>query len=512
MYKEIETMCLMPHPDNFKGRGKGVTELTENIRLHGVMSPLIVRPIEVDDKTSGMLAGQGYQVLAGHNRLKVAGILGLEKLPCLVRELSDDEALELLLIENMEREDLDPMDEAHAVRVLKRAWGSNSKVAERLIRSKDWVQLRLELFELSDEAKKAVRERKLCLGSAAVILSVPKGDDREKAEQLVLHPTFQEGALSVKQAEEVVDVEVIEPAKQRDWWESVKSGEVAKVRHALREKYGDRVADLQVRGMSYEASIELGMSRGYYVGAEDYIVGYVITENAPEMKLEGERDDMRWLDLAIRHGLSLEVICYERGKDIGVMVNHGLICEGEKALGEHDQDPWICESTGGKAVKRDLPEEGDHEEESDGRDHGEQMAMVNLQPVRRLLYLLEEDSDVNAVELQRGVNEGSFPDFDWGDDPRVDAAAEMCKWFLTLKGGSGQSEVSDPSDELFKKAIDIINGEGRASTSLLQRRLRLGYTQAARLMSALEDRGIVGPADGASPRAILVAKEEGGAE
>ena len=72
-------------------------------------------------------------------------------------------------------------------------------------------------------------------------------------------------------------------------------------------------------------------------------------------------------------------------------------------------------------------------------------------------------------------------------------------------GGSGESAAVSPEDEaILEKVLDVISTEKKASTSLIQRRLRLGYTRAARMMDILEDRGIIGPGDGAKPREILV--------
>ena len=75
---------------------------------------------------------------------------------------------------------------------------------------------------------------------------------------------------------------------------------------------------------------------------------------------------------------------------------------------------------------------------------------------------------------------------------------------LEAAGSSSEEEVSEEDEELVEKCLEIIRQEKRASTSLLQRRLRLGYTRAARIVDILEQRGILGPGEGAKPREILV--------
>jgi S-DNA-T family DNA segregation ATPase FtsK/SpoIIIE len=76
----------------------------------------------------------------------------------------------------------------------------------------------------------------------------------------------------------------------------------------------------------------------------------------------------------------------------------------------------------------------------------------------------------------------------------------------TLEGGgeSDEEEVSDADEDLLEKCLEVVLQEKKASTSLLQRRLRLGYTRAARMIDILEERGVIGPGDGAKPREILV--------
>ena len=75
---------------------------------------------------------------------------------------------------------------------------------------------------------------------------------------------------------------------------------------------------------------------------------------------------------------------------------------------------------------------------------------------------------------------------------------------VSMGGGGGSGDFSDADDDLFKDAAEVVIRTGKASSSLLQRRLRIGYARAARLLDILEERGIVGPADGSRPRQVLV--------
>jgi S-DNA-T family DNA segregation ATPase FtsK/SpoIIIE len=110
--------------------------------------------------------------------------------------------------------------------------------------------------------------------------------------------------------------------------------------------------------------------------------------------------------------------------------------------------------------------------------------------IRAQGVLVTDDEIRRVVEF---VNEQSPPAFDVSMHEKLQTAA-----------GAVDDEVTDEDEELVEKCIEIIRQEKRASTSLLQRRLRLGYTRAARIVDILEQRGILGPGEGAKPREILV--------
>lgn len=134
---------LQPSPWNPRQvdpRSQGFADLVESIRLHGVLQPLLVRDL-----------GQGgYQIVAGERRWRAAEQAGLEGLPCLVRELSDQEAVEATVLENMQREDLTPLEEARGVRsLLEQYSGDHAAVGVRLNRSASWVARRAQLLQLT---------------------------------------------------------------------------------------------------------------------------------------------------------------------------------------------------------------------------------------------------------------------------------------------------------------------------------------------------------------------------
>ncbi len=115
--------------------------LVESIRQNGIIEPLIVRP-----------KGDDYELVIGERRLKAAQVLGLETVPCIVREMTDEQVLEAMLIENLQREDLNPIEEAEAVRRYIEATKTDQKsAAERLGKSEPWISKRLELLALPQD-------------------------------------------------------------------------------------------------------------------------------------------------------------------------------------------------------------------------------------------------------------------------------------------------------------------------------------------------------------------------
>src|SRR5206468_6031391 len=135
--------------------------LADSIRARGVLQPVVVRP----------LAGGRYELVAGERRLRAAGLAELETIPAIVRETDDAERLELALIENMARADLNPVEEARACATLVDDLGmSKEEVARRVGRSRVAVANLIRMLELPDEVLTMVERRELTGGHARALL------------------------------------------------------------------------------------------------------------------------------------------------------------------------------------------------------------------------------------------------------------------------------------------------------------------------------------------------------
>lgn len=141
-------------PSPFNGRRYNpdtITELARSIAVNGLLSPIMVRPVANDN------GGPGYQVVFGHRRLKAASRIWME-IPAFVQELTDDEAMELTITENLQREDLGPLEEAASIQRLIDTGRNVAEIADHLGKPLSWVVKRARLTRLTDSWKKAVMD------------------------------------------------------------------------------------------------------------------------------------------------------------------------------------------------------------------------------------------------------------------------------------------------------------------------------------------------------------------
>lgn len=138
-------------------------ELTESVRKHGVLQPILVRPND-----------QGYELVAGHRRFRAATAAGLAEIPAVVRELGDREVLEIQVVENLQREDLHPLEEAEGYRRLHEEFEySVDELAAKVGKSKSYVYARMKLCAIAGKARELFLEGKLDASRALLIARIP---------------------------------------------------------------------------------------------------------------------------------------------------------------------------------------------------------------------------------------------------------------------------------------------------------------------------------------------------
>ena len=185
--RDIEPNKKQPRK-NFDGEKLKI--LSESIKNHGLVQPILVR--ENFDGT--------YMIIAGERRWRAAKAAGLKEIPCIVKKLEDSEIMEIALIENLQRENLNPMEEAEGYKSLMDAFDlTQEEVAERVGKSRSAVANSLRLNNLCDEVKKMVIDGKLSQGHARALLSISEADQQISAANTVIEKGF-----NVRQVEKLV--------------------------------------------------------------------------------------------------------------------------------------------------------------------------------------------------------------------------------------------------------------------------------------------------------------------
>ena len=163
-----------------------LAELADSIRQHGIIQPLTVRK----------LASGYYQIIAGERRWRAARLAGLKEVPVIVMEADDRKAAELAMIENLQREDLNPMEEAAGYQALmEQHHMTQEEAAQRVGKSRSAVANSLRLLNLAPAVRKLVEEDKLSAGHARALLPLPSALQEKAAEAVI------SGSLSVRQTE-----------------------------------------------------------------------------------------------------------------------------------------------------------------------------------------------------------------------------------------------------------------------------------------------------------------------
>jgi ParB family chromosome partitioning protein len=199
---EIDVDRLEPNPDQPRSvfLEAKLDELAASIRANGIVQPLLVRRI-----------GERFQIIAGERRWRAAQRAGLERVPVVVREIPDDRVLELSLIENIQREELNPIEEANAYRRLIDGLGvTQEEVARRVGRERSSVTNYLRLLKLPAEIQQWVEEDRLSMGHARSLLSLESADaQRSLGLEIIAR------GLSVRDTERFVKKTNEESARKR---------------------------------------------------------------------------------------------------------------------------------------------------------------------------------------------------------------------------------------------------------------------------------------------------------
>ena len=223
-------------------REEGLAELAESIREQGVLQPLIVRavPTAAENSTS-----QTYEIVAGERRWRAARLAGLTTVPVTVRELTDQAALAVALIENLQREDLNPIDQAQSMaRLIEEFDLTHEEIAKALGRSRAAVTNFLRLLDLADDVKDAMIEGSIDMGHARALLPL----DHER--QVALAGKISRLGWSVRKVEQAVKALLAAPAHESE----------------------PKPIDMQTRWLERQLARELGENVSIRPGPDGYVL------------------------------------------------------------------------------------------------------------------------------------------------------------------------------------------------------------------------------------------------
>jgi len=198
-------------------------ELADSIKAQGLMQPILARPI----------AGSKYEIIAGERRWRASQLAGLKEVPVLVRNVTDDSALKMALIENIQREDLNPLEEAQGLqRLINEFDMTHQGVAESVGRSRTAVTNLLRLLNLAKPVQGMMMEGQLDMGHGRALLALSNAKQVEAAHDVSKH------AMSVRETERLV-ARLLKPAEPKK--EEAKDRDVARLEENLSEKLATQV-------------------------------------------------------------------------------------------------------------------------------------------------------------------------------------------------------------------------------------------------------------------------------
>lgn len=241
----IKTEKIKPNPHQPRSDfdQEGLEALAASIEAHGVLQPLVVTRIEEEKDVE-------YQLVAGERRLMASKMVGLEQVPVIIRKPTEKQKLELSLIENVQRSDLNPIEEAKAFKKLKDKFDFvQREVADLVGKSRVVVSNTIRLLELPDKAKEGLEQGKISEGHGRAILKLDDG-----RRQLGLYKQVLNQDLSVRETEKLArdKKENIEEEQEEE-----DNSKTEKMREKVEELSSERNINLKAKGDKAELSIEV---------------------------------------------------------------------------------------------------------------------------------------------------------------------------------------------------------------------------------------------------------------
>lgn len=250
----LDQVASNPFQPRKRFDGEQLEELAQSIRTHGVIQPVVVRPV-----------GGGYQLVAGERRFRAAKLAGLTEIPALIRPMSDPDAMEIALVENLQRRDLNPMEESWAYFKLTQELGwTQEALGERVGKSRSHIANYLRLLNLEDAIQQWIAEETLSVAHAKFLLSQDPARRLALAEKCALEGWTVKELEARAQSQEVA--KAIRPQKV--------DVHLERTQEQLRRRFGTKV---RVRGDLKKGRIEIP-----YRSVDELERILDVLENAPD--------------------------------------------------------------------------------------------------------------------------------------------------------------------------------------------------------------------------------------
>ena len=187
-YVSVDLIDRSPFQPRQQINAEGIQELADSIRSQGLIQPVVVR--KLTDR---------YELIAGERRWRAAQLAGLQEIPAVIKEANDQTAAAMALVENLQREDLNPVEEAYAIsNLIKQFNWTHQEVADAVGKARATISNSLRLLDLSSGVRDLIKQKQISMGHARALLALPK-DQQEKLAQTVV-----DQQLSVRQVEQLI--------------------------------------------------------------------------------------------------------------------------------------------------------------------------------------------------------------------------------------------------------------------------------------------------------------------
>ncbi|MDD6310863.1 MAG: ParB/RepB/Spo0J family partition protein [Firmicutes bacterium] len=214
-------------------------ELAESIKQHGLIQPIVLRKMD-----------KGYEIVAGERRWRAARLIALKKIPCIIRELSDEENMLLAIIENMQREDLNPIEEAEGIKQMIETYGlTQEQVSISVGKSRPYITNSLRLLKLPEVVRNLTEAGKITTGHARALAAI-----KDENTQIILANRTAEEGLSVRQIEKLAGEAKKDP-KKASRKKAQKSADEKRLEEDLKNALGTKV-NLKKSGKKGKIEIE----------------------------------------------------------------------------------------------------------------------------------------------------------------------------------------------------------------------------------------------------------------